>query len=246
VGSVRVDSQGLVTVLTSTKSDDIPTTPAGTRKRAGLEDYYLARLSPDGSRLVYGTCLGGAGAEFLGTHSLDLDAEGNAFVSCFTTSQDFPTTPGAFQRDLKGAHDAFVAKFSPAGILVASTLLGGSGRELTEGIAVGLSGEVVLTGGTTSSDFPVTADAYQRALCGKRDGYLVTLSKDLSRVLYGTYLGGSDDDSARGAAVDAVGNLYFAGVTKSGDFPITEGATQRKLGGVADACMGKLAPRIRD
>ncbi|MCX7017188.1 MAG: hypothetical protein NTW86_32265, partial [Candidatus Sumerlaeota bacterium] len=241
-GSVRVDADGYVYALTSTKSDDIPLLPAGVaRPRAGKDDYYLAKLTPDGSGLVYGTCLGGSGGEFLGTHSLEIDSHGNAYVSCFTNSPDFPTMPGAFQTVLKGGSDTFVSKFSPTGSLVASTLLGGSGSEITEGIAVTPASEIIISGNTNSTDFPVTATALQPANGDWTDGYLVKVSNDLSTALYATYWGGSGSDSARDTAADSAGNLYFAGQTQSPNFPL-HAAAQSALKGGADMGLARFAP----
>ncbi|MCX7015924.1 MAG: SBBP repeat-containing protein [Candidatus Sumerlaeota bacterium] len=241
-GSVRVDGKGFVYVLTSTESDDAPLAPAETaRKRAGKDDYYLAKLTPDGSGLVYATCLGGSGGEFLGTHSLAIDAQGAAYVSCFTPSPDFPTTAGAFQRMLRGKSDTFVSKFSPSGELVASTLLGGDGAELTEGIAVNAAGEAIVCGGTSSTDFPVTPAAFQRANRGGRDGYLAKLSGDLSTVLYATYLGGNGEDSLRDTIAGESGDLYAAGMSQSSDFPLCN-AAQGEFHGVTDLVLARFAP----
>ena len=242
-GSVRVDADGYVYALTSTKSDDIPILPGGVgRPRTGKEDYYLAKLTPDGSGLVYGTCLGGSGGEFLGTHSLDVDSHGNAYVSCFTNSSDFPTLPGAFQTARKGSSDTFVSKFSPIGALVASTLLGGNGADLTEGIAVTPTGEVIISGSTDSTDFPVTPTALQHANAGGRDGCLAKLSNDLSTVLYATYWGGSGEDSARDTVADSAGNLYYAGQTQSPNFPLCA-AAQAAFDGVTDLGLARFAPQ---
>ena len=97
-----------------------------------------------------------------------LDVSGNAYVTGFTGSADFPTTPGAFQSIFAGGDDdAFISKLNAAGSALGySTYLGGSGHDAGAGIAVDASGNVYVVGVTGSSDFPTTAGAFQTTCCG--------------------------------------------------------------------------------
>jgi len=241
-GSIRVDATGHAYVLMTTTSPDMPTSPnAYDRTYHGGLDLYVAKLSPDGARLEWGTYLGGTRDESTETHELAIDAAGNAYVASTTQSPDFPTTGGALQRTLGGVNDVFVAKLAADGTrLLASTFLGGSAGELAEGIAVDSAGTVYLTGTTSSDNFPVTLDAFQSRRRGGSDGFVARLAPDLGRLLYATYLGGSDDDALRAAALDGAGSLVVGGSTQSSDWP-KRGSPPVVDGHDVDAVIAKLA-----
>jgi len=245
-GSIRVDATGHAYVVVPTRSPDFPTT-AGAYDRSyhGGGDFGVAKLTPDGSNLVFSTYLGGAGAEEHETHSLALDARGNVYIAAYTTSRDFPTTPGAFRRTYGGGtYDAFISKISADGSqLLASTYIGGNDGEGTEGISVDAQGNVYISGTTSSTDFPVTADAFQRKNRGKQDFFLLKLAADFSHPLYATYLGGSGADEGRTSCLDANGNVYVAGQTQSDDFP-TRNAFQPSRTGAWDGSLAKFVFRI--
>jgi hypothetical protein len=189
----------------------------------------VSKLSPDGSSLVFSTYLGGSGGEDGETHNLAIDAAGNSFVTSATSSSDFPTTAGAFQRFHAGKADAFVAKISVDGSrLLASTYLGGREWEHGEGIEVDGDGNVYVGSATESPDFPTRPNAIQTRLRGKADMWVAKLSPDLTKLLYCTLFGGSKGDWGRSMTIDAEGNLYSVGVTASSDFPTSQDAFQRR------------------
>ena len=102
-----------------------------------------------------------------------MDSAGNAYVTGYTASTDFPTTPGAFQTTYGGNQDAFVTKLNPTGTaLVYSTYLGGTSGDYGLGIAVDTAGNAYVTGGTESTDFPTTAGAYQTTYGGTYDAFV--------------------------------------------------------------------------
>lgn len=239
--SVRVANDGTVYAETWTFSSDMPTTEgAHDRTHNGGPDYYIARLSPDGSKLLFGTYLGGSGREIHSTHNLAIDENGNAYVSVWTSSEDFPTTPGAFQRTYNGDYsDWAVTKLSPTGALVASTFIGGNAGENPDGIYADAQGNVYLSGYTRSTDFPVTVEAGQ-VHDGQKAAF-VKLSADFSCLLYATYLGGTKRDDGRTGFLDDRGNWYLAGETGSPDWP-AKNAFQTTFGGQGDAIVAKFAP----
>jgi len=193
-------------------------------------------VNPLGSALIYSTYLGGSsGEEFAGP--IAIDGAGNAYVTGDTTSTDFPITPGAFQTsDHPNNAVAFVTKLNPSGsALVYSTYLGGSGGDGASGIAIDGAGNAYLSGGTGSTDFPITPDAFQStnnapicSRCGPgSNGFFTILNTSGSALVYSTYLGGSGGaDGASAIAIDVAGNAYLTGNTYSTDFPITPGAFQ--------------------
>jgi len=187
--------------------------------------------------LIYSTYLGGSGGD-LGS-SIAVDGSGNAYVTGYTYSTDFPTQ-NPFQRTLRGRQDVFVTKLNPSGnALVYSTYLGGSGDDTANSIAVDGSGNAYVTGYTYSTDFP-TQNPFQRTLRGRQDVFVTKLNPSGNALVYSTYLGGSGDDLGFGIAVDGSGNAYVTGSTSSTDFP-TQNPFQGTFQGTQDAFVIKLS-----
>lgn len=239
--SIRVDDHGYVYVGCQTRSTDIPTTQgAFDRTHNGGVDWYVAKLLPDGSDIVYGTFIGDEGDNWLNTHNLTVDRQGNCYSSTCAFSSSFPTTPGAVQRTYGGGNvDWGVVKLSPTGALSAGTLLGGRGGDNPDGIHVDAQGNLVLFGQTGSADFPVSNDAYQSAKGAKDDAVMVKLSPNLDRLVYSTFLGASGNDAGRAGSIDDDGSLIVAGAS-SGGWP-TKNAHQQESKGPGDAIVAKLS-----
>src|SRR4051812_27970997 len=220
---VAVDAAGNAYVLGFTSSADFPTTAGAFDTTAnGDFDVSVTKLNPAGSALVYSTYLGGAGSDSGG--GLVVDGNGNAYVAGGAGSTNFPTTPGAFDTVSDG-NDAFLAKLNAAGAALAySTVLGGTASDGAAGVAVDTSGNAWLTGTTSSTDFPVTADGADRSFNGVADAFVSEVSPAGSALLYSMFLGGSQSDSGTDVAADAGGNPYVTGQTYSMDFPATAGA----------------------
>src|SRR3989441_4352037 len=172
---------------------------------------------------------------YLGGNSLDegraiaVDVAGNAYVTGFTQSPNFPTTAGAFQRSFSSREDVFVTKLDPTGSsLVYSTYLGGSDVDEALSLVVDAAGNAYVSGITASPDFPTTPGACQTAYAGGfGDAFVTKLDPNGSALVYSTYLGGSTgSEQASGITIDALGNAYVAGATSSMDFPTTAGAFQ--------------------
>jgi hypothetical protein len=242
---IAVDGAGNAYVTGYTESTDFPTTEGAfqTVYGGGVRDAFVAQLSADGTALAYSTYLGGSAHDE--ARAITVDSAGNAYVTGFTASTDFPTTEGAFQPAHQGDFvlSAFVTKLSGDGTaLVYSTYLGGSGGyDVGYGIAVDGAGNAYVTGGTGSIDFPTTPGAFQTTLRGT-NAFVSKLSGDGTALVYSTYLGGSGGDTGGGVAVDGAGNAYVAGSTSSNNFPTTPGAFQTSnRGGVFDAFVSKLS-----
>jgi hypothetical protein len=203
-------------------------------------DWYVAKLSPDGSRLVYGTYIGDEGDNWLNTHNLVVDAEGNCYSTTCARSGAFPTTDGAVQRKYAGGNvDWGIVKLSPTGALLAGTLLGGSAGDNSDGIRIGPRGNLILFGQTGSSDFPASANAFQKTMAGKDDAVAVVLSPDLKRIVYSTYLGGKGNDAGRAGCVAPDGSLIIAGAHRGGHWP-TKNPFQDSLKGPGDSIIARL------
>jgi hypothetical protein len=113
-----------------------------------------------------------------------------------------------------------------------STFLGGTSDEIGNGIAVDAAGNAYIVGTTQSPDYPTTAGAFKRtgAASNFSDVFVAKLNPTGTALVYSTFIGGSDLDWGRAIAIDAAGNAYIAGQTKSSGFPTTNGAFDRTFG----------------
>ena len=235
--AIATDASGNVYVVGSTSSPDFPTVNAIQAHLGGDWDAFLTKLNPEG-KILYSTYLGGADADF--ATGVAVDPAGNVYVTGSTVSTDFPTA-APLQPVLRGKRDAFVLKVNPAGRLVYSTYLGGTGdADSGRGIAADSSGNVYLTGGTDSLDFPVASPLQSAAgggTCGVAtfrnpcaDAFVAKLNM-VGELVYSTYLGGGGGDYGRAIAIDTAGNAYVAGITESSDFPLRSALQQVFHGG---------------
>lgn len=205
----------------------------------GSGDVIVAKLSADGSALAYSTVLGGSSFDF--GRAIDSDPSGNAYIVGIASSPDFPTTAGAFDPTCCGA---FLAKLDPAGGIVFSTFLGGTGSADATSVAVDPQGNAFVTGSTGSPDFPATEGAFDEGLSGGIDAYVAKFDGTGS-LAYATFIGGAgapgsgEGEEGRAIAVDSSGNAYVTGITFSADFPVTAGALDPRIG-TGDAFVTKL------
>jgi murein DD-endopeptidase MepM/ murein hydrolase activator NlpD len=184
--------------------------------------------------LLYSAFLGRGGNDV--NRALAVDPRGSAYVSGDTYLPTFPAQPGAFDAARGGTYDAFVVKINAAGSELAYiAFLGGSGDDGSSGIALDGAGSAYLAGQTASADWPVTAGAFDTQHHGGTDGFVAKLSVLGTDLSYATLLGGEGDDSPQGIAVDAAGNAYVVGATRSADFPTTTSAQGRSMAGGQDA-----------
>ncbi|MBI5756212.1 MAG: SBBP repeat-containing protein, partial [Nitrospirae bacterium] len=192
---------------------------------AGYDKRYPLVIDPI---LDYSTYLGGSAYD--DGHGITLDIDGNAYVVGDTASTDFPTY-APFQVSNSGGDDVFVTKINPSGTaMVFSTYLGGSSDDDARDIAIDGSGNVYITGITSSNNFPVYLPLYS-SNSGSSDAFVTKLNSTGNALVYSTYLGGSGQDTGRGIAVDSAGNAYVTGDTKSSTFPTTSGAYDTSYGG---------------
>jgi Glucodextranase, domain B/Bacterial Ig-like domain (group 2)/Beta-propeller repeat/PQQ-like domain len=245
---------------TSGGPSPFPTTPNAyqTSQNSANGNVFLTEIATTqaGSQsLIYSTYLGGSSTSIGDSGSgIALDSAGKVYIDGDTTSPDFPTTPGAFQTTNSAGGRAFTAKFdlTKAGVqsLVYSTYLGGtngSEGEVANGVAVDANGNAFVSGSTSSTDFPVSADAFQSSVMNDMwNVYLTQMNPTGTGILYSTYLGGSCSagfgDLGFGVVVDSLGNPYVDGSTCSTDFPtFPSSAYQTLLGGTYNGFVAKFA-----
>jgi hypothetical protein len=236
---IAVDSAGNA-YITGQANGDYPTTPGAFQTvSGGSSEAFVTKLNPTGTALVYSTFLGGSGFD-VGSE-IAIDSAGNAYVTG-RAEPGFPVTPGAFQTSFGGAvWDAFATKLNSTGTaLVYSTFLGGTGVDSGMGIAVNTAGNAYVTGSTDSPNFPVTPGSFQTVKAEGTDAFVTELSAAGNSLIYSTFVGGAGSDLANDIALDTAGNASIAGLTGSGDFPITADAIQSAPGGNNDAFITRL------
>ena len=181
---IAVDSAGMAYIAGMTASSNFPTTAGAfqTAYGGGASDAFIAKLDPTKSgsaSLVYATYLGGSGDDNLIAFPwgiLAVDSLGDAYVTGGTTSTNFPTVH-AIQAQSGGGYDAYVAKINPTGSgLIYSTYLGGAADDIGRGIAVDSNGNAYVTGQTSSNNFSVTANPYQKDLGGLSDAFVTKVA----------------------------------------------------------------------
>jgi len=248
VNNIAVDTAGAayVTGFTNSPVCHFPT-PNGFQHDCGgfSQNLVVAKLSPDGSTLEYGTFIGYA----LSTgRNIAVNANGEAYVTGFVSNNGaFPTTPGAHQANFGGGtggtpQDAYVIKLNSTGSsLLYSTYLGGNGNDVGHGITVDSIGGAYITGLTNSSDFHTSGCAFQSTSGGGQDAFVTRLDP-FGNVEYSTYLGGANAETGFGIAVDGNGKVYATGNTSSPNFPTTSGAFETSYPGAQSAFVTKLTP----
>lgn len=231
--AITVDSAGYVYVIASSVS----------YSNNGYSKVLVAKLNPTGTALSYYGVFGGTGGEQ--PSGIAVDGAGNAYITGTTSSTDFPTTTGAYQRIYRGGGDAFVVKVNATGsTLLYSTYIGGSKGDHPSDIAVDAYGYAYIAGRTasmgTSYLYPTTPGAFRpNGGINDEDGFVTELNPSGTGLYYSTLLGGSSGDNITGIAVDSSYNAYVVGDTASKDFPTTYGAFHT-TGGQSDAFVTKL------
>jgi gliding motility-associated-like protein len=264
------DEQGnLYTAGTVHDSDTFPLSSGAFQTRFGGQiDIGILKFNPDGTKLLYGTYIGGGFTDI--PHSIIVNNQGDLVIFGTTSSTNFPISASAFQARFGGGtaieplsgllmqngSDTFVAKLNASGSrLLASTFVGGAGNDglsRTADFAIKnygdeFRGEVVVDDKdnvyvattTTSANFPMSR-SIQNTNGGRQDVVVYQLDNNLSDLKFSTYLGGSGSDAAYGIKWAASGALYVSGVTRSGNMPTKTNAFNRILNGVEDGFIAKF------
>jgi hypothetical protein len=230
---VAVDAQGFAHIAGTTTSPDFPITPGAALSSHAENDVYIAAFDQTGSHLVFATLLGGSGDDF--ASGVAVDAQDNTYVCGLSKSVDFPTTVGAYVQS-DGAGGLFVAKVAPdGGSFPYVTFTNGVG--VINALAVDDLGFAYICGTNNSAvgKIPVSTNADQPVNAGPNDAkrfgdaYLQVLNDSGSDLVFGTYWGGSEDETGVGLAVDKARNAFLVGKSNSDvaatkQYPTTPGA----------------------
>lgn len=235
--AIAVDASGNAYIVGNT-SGGFPVT-TGQSYGGGTSDIFISKLNPSGNGFVYSTYLGGNQTD--SGKGIAVDPQGNVYVTGQTNSNDFPRSPSPRQNSYGGGTgDAFVTKLNAAGnALVYSTFHGGSGTDDGTDIAVDSSGQVYLTG-ATSSDFPTFSARQFNYGGGTSDAFISKFNAAGNAFIFSTYHGGSQADFGRGIAIDSAANIFITGHTTSSNFP-TSSPAQFANGGETDAFVTKFS-----
>jgi hypothetical protein len=248
---IALDSKGRIWVTGGTQSDDFPITNGFQSARQGSQDAFVAGIDPTqsgSSSLIYSSYLGGTWWDT--GRGIAAAPDGTVWVVGGTYSYDFPVAGSSFQPNYNSGGDAFVAQINPAAgssALAYSTFLGGSDLEEARSVVVDASSRVIVSGYTSSLNFPVTGDALQAQYGGNTDAFVSILNPAnsttrLGQLVYSTYFGGSNSDVPFDLKMDASGNLYLAGFTTSPGLPASANALQAAYDRTMDAFALKFNP----
>jgi len=248
--SMAIDTLGNIfitgTTYTSNYSTNYPyptTTGAYDTSHNGIFDVFVSKLNNNLTSLLASTFLGGSGVDY--GKSIAIDSGGNIFVTGYTYSSDFSTTPGAYDASFNGGStDVFVSKLNNnLNSLLSSTFLGaagGDGSDTGNSLTIDSKGNVFVTGSTGSPNYPTTSRAYDNSFHNDQDVFVSKLDDNLTSLLSSTFLGGSGDDIGASIAIDTSGNVFATGYTYSSDFPATPGAYDTSQNGDYDVFVSKL------
>ena len=246
---VAIDQYGNAYVTGFTSSTNFPTKNPYQKNNAGGIDTFVFKLNRTGTALVYSTYLGGSATEY--PFGISVDSKGEAYEVGNTGSNNFPVTAStAYQKTCPSCSNypaVFLTKFSTAGnTILYSTYLGGSGDNRAFGITLDSTGDAYIIGWTTSTNFPVSANAYQTSNNASVNTVFVSelnpAASGAASLVYSTYLGGNNDDVGFGIALDSSNNIVVTGYTYSLDFPVTTGAFQTATTLNGAAFISKLNP----
>jgi uncharacterized protein (TIGR03437 family) len=195
---------------------------------------YVIKLSPDVQTILYNISLApnstsASSNASWGTGSfITIDPQGNAVIAGSTTAPDFPVTPGSIQTSLAGQVNVFVTKLNPAGGILFSTYLGGSGADGPVTLQTDSAGNIYVAGNTSSLDFPTTPGTFEPAAIvplsnnSTPGGFAAVLNPNGTALVWSTYVMSTGVSEM---AVTPSGDVYLAGIAGAG-FPVTASAPE--------------------
>ncbi|MEO8024838.1 MAG: SBBP repeat-containing protein [Bryobacteraceae bacterium] len=215
IRGVAVDGSGSMYLTGYTLSTVFPYASA---TPPGGGDVFVAKLAADGQTRLYTTYIGGNAAEDAG--GIAVDANGNAYISGYTKSDDFPSSNASYNPS-SNFTDAFVVKLNSAGVLSYGRRLGGAGGSSAgRAIAINSVGNAFVAGETSTASFSLASALYP-TYGGNTDAFVAKVATDGASLVYSTYLGGSSSDFGSAIAVDSSGNAVVGGSSSSTNFPAT-------------------------
>jgi hypothetical protein len=230
VKDFTVDSEGNCYIVGYTESNNFPVTSTALDTIYHFCKGFITKISNDGSHLVFSTFLGGSTFDLINT--IILDTVDNIYIAGGTRSLDFPVTEGVFQTQKQSNYydTGFITCLSSNGEnIIFSTYLGGYLIDSITGIALDSVQNIYVTGYSNSTDFPLTANAFDTFHYIERNNqdsvFISKLSPGAVNLIYSSFIGGNDDDEPSALGIDPSGNMYITGYTRSIDFPVSSNDT---------------------
>jgi len=215
------DSNNIYIGGITTSTNNIATAGAWQIINSGGDDAFIAKFASSGA-LLWATYYGGSG--FDNALGMSCDSAGDVYVTGFTSSPDSIATPGAYKPTYTGDGDAFLAKFSSAGLLLWATYYGGTGVNEGFGVSCDMTVNLYMTGATSSTDSIATPGVYQTIYGGGTSDVFVAKFTVGGALTWSTYYGGSGQDKPAAIVCDSTGNIYLTGLTSSPNDIATAGA----------------------
>lgn len=240
IRAITRDSAGRFFATGYSNSSNFPTTPGAFDATQASYDSFVSRFSADGTVLQASTMLGGSLNET--GYGITVDSSDRPVVVGESSSSNFPTTFGAFDVTDNGAYDAFVAKLNTDLTAIAlGTHIGGDLTDKAFAVDLDAADNIIVTGQTASTDFPVSSLAFDGTFGGNYDVFVSRLSADGARLNYSTFLGDAGNEQGNSLVVDPHGHSFVGGSTNS-LFPTTTGAFDESAnGGVFDGFVCRVA-----
>ena len=239
--AIAIDSSGNVYIAGKTTSSNYPAYEYDISQNKN-EDVFVSKFSSDLKTLISSTFIGGSKND--SANAIAIDSSGNVYIAGKTTSSDYPATSGSYDSSFNDSGDStigdvFVSRLNgDLSSLLSSTFVGGGKEDYASSIAIDSSGNILITGGTNSSDYPLVSGSYDTSHNGSYDVFVSKLSSDLTSLLSSTFVGGSNNDEAKALTIDSLGNILITGSTASSDYPITTGSSHN---GSYDVFVSKLS-----
>lgn len=246
---IDVDNNGFIYVIGTTRASDFPVTDTAYQQVLwGQQDAFLCKLSLFDSNLQYSTFLGSEASD--DGRSIAVTPDGSKIYFAINTfGQQFPQAGNQYQAVPRGPENIIIGQIdmnkTNVDSLIYTTYFGGSTADEARKIAIAANGDLLVTGHTLSSDFPVTGDAAQLNYGGNGDAFVSVVNPANPKfIVYSTYLGGAHGEVAYDVAGDRAGSIYVTGYTLSSNFPVTRDAVQTAWGYGIDAFLTKIKPGV--
>ena len=239
---IAIDSDNNIILTGHTSSHDFNVTNNAYQPffGGGTDDGFIVKFSEDGQTLLYSTFLGGSETD--GGSQIIVDEDDRIILTGGTASDDFNTTNDAYQSENKGGiRDCFLTIFDYQDIIY-STLLGGNQDDMSYGLCQDGNSNILITGYTTSENFPTSEDTYQTKFAGVKDIFVVKLNKVDCSLNFSTLIGGEYEDVGEVILADDNGTIYISGESVSEDYPVTDAAFQSTLSDSFEAVISILDP----
>lgn len=221
-------------------------------------DVFVSRLSSDGSALLASTFAGGSGNDGFNSAtdlvfnyadeirgSVWVDEDNNILVGTSTSSTDIPTENGFQPAFGGGTQDGVIFKFNEnLNQLIWASYLGGSGDDGIFYLHVDNARQIVVTGGTTSTNFPIGSNAFEVDYQGQTDGFVTRIDSSGQALIASTYIGSNLYDQSYISGSDKDNNIYLFGQTNATSSEFIQNSALAVTGG--NQFITKLDPLLQN